>query len=78
MRLLSTCGLNTIETGNFLDYPRADPRRQPQVRRVGVAPFTSLGPPADPIELGERIWAFWTAFCTSISLTLSSQSAPSS
>lgn len=78
MRLTSTAGLHAIETGNFADYPREDTRGQMSGRRASSRPITSLAPPRDPVELGERIWAWWTAFCKSHPLASSSRFGRSS
>ena len=58
------CGLNQIPSSTHR------PSTMPSDRRAGLAALMRqrsyvLLAPADPIELGERIWAFWTLYTVS-------------
>ena len=62
--LAVACGLNQIPSSNHR------PSTMPNDRRAQLAALMrqrsyALLPPIDPIEHGERIWAFWTLYTVS-------------
>lgn len=74
-RLALSCGLNQIPSSVFRPSTISNDKRADLVAIMRQRSYV-LPPPVDPVELGERIWAFWTVYTLDRCGSIASQWPP--